>query len=151
MQTGGEKILNQLNEDSISSSDGDDMPTKNLAKVKEESDDGVKIEQSLEADEYEDDLFGPKTTQAMNQPIVKGNTGLKIQEQMQINVMNMEDGNYDLESKQVYVIGDDGIPKRDTRVENNEKILDYKKGANIDNIENVNYMPNPKYNADQTQ
>jgi len=70
---------------------------------------------------------------------------------MQINVMNMEDGNYDIDSKQVYVIGDDGVPKRDTRVENNEKILDLKKGAHIDNIENVNYMPNPKYNNEQTK
>jgi hypothetical protein len=26
-----------------------------------------------------------------------------------------------------------------------------KKGANIDNIENVNYMPNPKYNNEQTK
>jgi urease alpha subunit len=48
----------------------------------------------------------------------------------------------------VYVIDDNGVPKRDIRIENNEKILDIKKGANQDNIENVNYMPNLKYNTE---
>jgi hypothetical protein len=48
---------------------------------------------------------------------------------MQINVMNMEDGTFNVDSKQVYVIDEHGIPKRDIRVENNEKILDLKKGA----------------------
>lgn len=65
--------------------------------------------------------------------------------------MNMEDGQYDIDSKQVYVIDDDGVPKRDIRIENNEKILDVKKGINVDNIENINYMPNSKYNLEQTK
>lgn len=70
---------------------------------------------------------------------------------MHINIMNMEDGQYDIDSKQVYVIDDDGVPKRDIRIENNEKILDVKKGINVDNIENINYMPNSKYNLEQTK
>jgi len=44
MHSGGEKILNQLNEDSVSSSEGEDMPSKGLAQVKEESEDGVRID-----------------------------------------------------------------------------------------------------------
>lgn len=42
--------------------------------------------------------------------------------------MNIDDGNFDVESKQVYVINDSGVPKRDTRIEKNEKIIDVKKG-----------------------
>ena len=148
MHSGGEKILNQLNEESQDSSDGEEMQSKGLAQVNEVESDDVVIEE--EADQYENELFGPKTNEAIKQAESNG-TGLKIQEQMQINVMNMEDGNYDVDSKQVYVIGDDGVPKRDTRIEKNEKILDLKKGSNIDNIENISYMPNPKYNVEQTK
>ena len=77
MHSGGEKILNQLNEDSPTSSEGEDMPSKGLAQVNEESEDGVRIDQEDEADDYEDNLFGPKTNQAIKLADVK-NTGLKI-------------------------------------------------------------------------
>jgi hypothetical protein len=65
--------------------------------------------------------------------------------------MNIDDGNYDFESKQVYVINGNGVPKRDIRIEKNEKIIDIKKGEIADNIENINYMPNSKYNLEQTK
>ena len=64
--------------------------------------------------------------------------------------MDMEDGSVDVSSKQVYVMDKHGHPKRDTRIEINEKILDIKKGLDCDNIENVNYMPNSKYNIEAT-
>ena len=154
MHYGGEKILNHLNEDSVSSSDNEQIsqPIKGqLPLVKEESEGEVEATPQLIQDQYEGELFGPQTSEVIKKYQAQASTGLKIQEQMHINIMNMEDGQYDIDSKQVYVIDDDGVPKRDIRIENNEKILDVKKGINVDNIENINYMPNSKYNLEQTK
>jgi hypothetical protein len=70
---------------------------------------------------------------------------------VQINVMNMENGEIDINQKQLYVVDKDGVPGRDRRIEKIEKFLDEKEGKDVDHLEDLNYMPNKKYNAAETK
>lgn len=63
----------------------------------------------------------------------------------------MENGDIDIDKKQLYVINQNGKPKRDQKAENIQKTLDIKDGLDQDHNENLSYMPNTKYNAKQTQ
>ena len=79
MQTGGQKILNQLNEDSVSSSENEAQPpSKALALVKEES--ISEKDYNPVEDEFESELFGPMTSKAIEQ--ARNNNKVKIQDQM---------------------------------------------------------------------
>jgi hypothetical protein len=108
----------------------------------------------LKGDEFSDQLFGPITSKAINQ--VNEGSGFNIESKfelnkVQINVMNMENGEIDINQKQLYVVDKDGVPGRDRRIEKIEKFLDEKEGKDVDHLEDLNYMPNKKYNAAETK
>ena len=63
----------------------------------------------------------------------------------------MDNGVQDTNQKNVYNIGKDGKIRRDLRFENIEKIIEEKDQLNIDPLEDVQYMPNQRYNEQITR
>ena len=69
---------------------------------------------------------------------------------MQINVSDMDKGIQDTDAKNVYRIYDDNKAKRDFIFEEKEKNYEKHQKNNYDPLEDIQYMPNKRYNEDLT-
>ena len=68
-----------------------------------------------------------------------------------INIQDMDSGIQDTSQKRVFIANNNGKMKRDYSYEFIEKVIEKKDQSYIDPREDVNYMPNSKYNMKQTK
>ena len=59
----------------------------------------------------------------------------------------MDNGLQDTDQKNVFQVEANGLIRRNEQAERREKVLEKKKGNYVDPMEDVQYMPNQRYNA----
>mmetsp|Transcript_15907 Transcript_15907/g.24551 ORF Transcript_15907/g.24551 Transcript_15907/m.24551 type:complete len:84 (+) Transcript_15907:8018-8269(+) len=63
----------------------------------------------------------------------------------------MDNGEKDMDKNQVYVFNNSGVPRRDEKVEQSNSNAEKKNANAKDKLEEISYMPNKRYNAQQAR